>query len=158
MDNHRNARECHVTSHHWSSNCAQQLCSLTSSVHQYIWEPEWRSLTVGIVQSSSTRITRGFCFKCVLPVSFVAWRPRSEPWRATPEVARANHDGCVAMPLAATASQHARHVHGDPDCPALVHEHCDGLLRCVAHSVHLRRFSSASLHPSFGLAVIPQSI
>ena len=65
--------------------------------------------------------------KCVLPPS---WRPRSAPLRATSEVARANHDGCVAFPLAATASPRARHVHGDPDCLVSVrfgtHDgHCD---------------------------------
>ena len=69
-----------------------------------------------------------FAQMCVAP--FVAWRPWSEPLRATSEVARANHDGCVALPLAATASQRARHVHGDPDFLVSVrfrtHDgHCD---------------------------------
>ena len=51
---------------------------------------------------------------------FVAWRPRSEPWRATSGVARAHPDGYVALPHAAT------------DCSVLVRSRthdrqCDGL-------------------------------
>ena len=55
-----------------------------------------------------------FAQMCVAP--FVAWRPRSEPWRVTSEVARANHDGYVALPLAATAGSVARKAHGCERC------------------------------------------
>ena len=42
--------------------------------------------------------------------------------------------------------QRARHVHGDPDCPVRFGTH-DGR---VAHSAHLRKWHSASHHPSRG--------
>ena len=97
----------------------------------------------------SSHLAQGvFAQMCVAP--FVAWRPRSRPQRSTPDIDRANFDGCGALLLAATASQRA----GDPDCFVCsgTHDgHCDGLWwRCVAHSALPQRSRSASHRPSFG--------
>ena len=51
-----------------------------------------------------------FAYVCC---AFVAWRPRSEPWRATSWVARAHHDGCgAASPGRDALYRHELEGHG----------------------------------------------
>ena len=73
-----------------------------------------RAKALHIVESNGLNPCVFLLKLCVVP--FVAWRPRSEPWRVTSGVAGANLDGYVALPPAATAGSVVRKAHAREQC------------------------------------------